>query len=1480
MAALCLTSARPVSAAGEADWQLEASLLSAEQKAGRIERALSAVDRKERGLLLGALLSGDDDVDFLMPGVQRHLRLLVGPEDVGVLSRAIAEAPDPLSRDRMIDLLGFSGPEGFAALQRLRAPAGEARVRLGALRAIGNVPTTEALDYLVNAVATSADPVERDIARWAEARVRCSIGKPKPGMRPTARLPLVSPGSGGKAIRSALAAGGTIEIGPAGLKAAAGILKELGVPLPEDGAAEPFQNCFLSVPDFHPIVAYPYDFSAGDVAAKVFADYSWGKWGEGQRATLRLKGKPGRASLIVQEGVLGKGRVVFSGLRILPAAVAGKLGRPERNPWEEDREWFHAARDPAGHLDIWQATDELVTRHVPWGKPLAGGPVRTVVISPGYVTRDAAEFAQRLDMRWEHLPYDWAVQKAFSHGVTVGRLTPVCWAALERIVAEPRDVIVLTARSEPWPNLPVEYRERMLRLVRDRGVGLVICGGPGPFEALPPEVEAETIETPFCTVQRAVWGKGRVACLPRSTGASTADRLPGAFGAVVRVNPYGHWAQEVVWHIAWAAGREPPLHFPDPPKIDGGVATLRLVNLGPQALTGALTVSMRALTGQVAAEARAALKVGPSAEVTLHVPVEDLPAGLHYAELVARDDAGASLGWGCFPVRAPGAVEIEDLKFDRPMYRPGDKMVVRPIIVGRLPAGSQGEARLLDRYGRLCGRWAGPMDADPPALPIEVGRPLWRYVTVEVIVRDGEGAVIARFEKPWIVDVPAPPKDFPYMAWGGVIRIDMPIMEATRLIGVDWAGGGYESCLTNGLLPWIGNFGGLGLGNRAAAMNYEANPCTLGPTFHQWRLNYIPRRAPDMARAGVATIIDQDEEGLGGEFGFHPASLHELRKHLKIEYGTLAKLNAVWQTAFGNWDEVMPMRLSQVKGRGSLAPMVDLRMFQDTAYLHHVEFDRFVLESHGMSDVRLGLSTSGGGFSDGWDIWKASQMLTCMIRQGTGNREKFRSWARPDMVLGRWTGGYYPDDVPSGRFMPWHQLLNGSSVYATWEGGFRMARFSLFRGDGRARDGIAEAARNLKEMWSGPATLIRRSTRVPPRIGIHYSRASQMAGVAEWSGQTGGAAGAIENFCEMQGHQFRYISYEEIEQGFCDEWRPAGGTAKCLFLPLSTCLSAEEARGLRRFVEQGGTLVADCDTGARDKHGGPAGRGQLADVFGCEWVSAPRDAKAGKAVARLTADGAPAEIEVRHAYTRIASVTTGKPLGTLRYAGRDHPAWIVHSFGKGKALTLNFLPGRTSHAGEVLRAVLAEAGVRHEVGVLRDGESMPGVERCSFQDGAVRYTGILPFMHLRGGWGALRLGDSTDPIANVALRFPVKAHLYNVRSHKYLGLTDTMVVTIDPGVPLLFAHLPYKVRGVKATAGPGGIGLQILPGGAAHAVRVQLFEPAGRERPEYGRVLHLPNGAGELTAPLVTNDPVGAWRIKATDAVSGASAEAIWEVKR
>ncbi len=116
-------------------------------------------------------------------------------------------------------------------------------------------------------------------------------------------------------------------------------------------------------------------------------------------------------------------------------------------------------------------------------------------------------------------------------------------------------------------------------------------------------------------------------------------------------------------------------------------------------------------------------------------------------------------------------------------------------------------------------------------------------------------------------------------------------------------------------------------------------------------------------------------------------------------------------------------------------------------------------------------------------------------------------------------------------------------------------------------------------------------------------------------------------------------------------------------------MSAAECAAARRFVERGGTLIADSRTAPMDEHCKMQPRGQLDDLFGVgrtDSVFAPGPAPltAADAAAR------PPQLGVGTAEPGIRVLPGARALYRDR---RGTPAVIVRNHGKGRTIYLNAL---------------------------------------------------------------------------------------------------------------------------------------------------------------------------------------------------------------
>ena len=145
-----------------------------------------------------------------------------------------------------------------------------------------------------------------------------------------------------------------------------------------------------------------------------------------------------------------------------------------------------------------------------------------------------------------------------------------------------------------------------------------------------------------------------------------------------------------------------------------------------------------------------------------------------------------------------------------------------------------------------------------------------------------------------------------------------------------------------------------------------------------------------------------------------------------------------------------------------------------------------------------------------------------------------------------------------------------------------------------------------------------------------------------------------------------------------DALREKLGRYKAVILPDQRILSSGECDAVRRFVEQGGAVIATHGTGTRDESGRPQADFALADVFGVRYC---RTAEVARSFLRVKSpipgfripamdiqvEGGHPQVELTSAKLLLELVSaTGPKLAPVPTA--EGPGVTLNQFGKGKAI--------------------------------------------------------------------------------------------------------------------------------------------------------------------------------------------------------------------
>jgi hypothetical protein len=350
-----------------------------------------------------------------------------------------------------------------------------------------------------------------------------------------------------------------------------------------------------------------------------------------------------------------------------------------------------------------------------------------------------------------------------------------------------------------------------------------------------------------------------------------------------------------------------------------------------------------------------------------------------------------------------------------------------------------------------------------------------------------------------------------------------------------------------------------------------------------------------------------------------------------------------------------------------------------------------------------------------------------------------------------------------------------------------------------------------------------------------------------------------------------------------------------LVLPYSAALSDREVAAIRRFVEEGGVLLADGATGLFDEHVAWREAGALDALLG---VTAPPPRTREKAVARakgpvrVTAEGKALGLRAADLASLEAlepAVRAGGGRALVRVGGADLA--VVSRVGKGRGVYLNALLDRedaSRHAWRaIVRALLSDAGVRPAVAVSDlSGKPVTRVRVARYRFGGREVVALLDGqLEVKTSFGRDGVTVYEDAEKGRVVRhevdvtLPRAAHVTNARTGEALGETARLRTTLTAGDALFLAlgpeRKPLRLEGpARAKRGDAVAFTAVDSVAGRRLLRWHVLGPDGALRPEYARVAVDDRPQATFTLPSALNDPAGEYRVRVTDVLTGASAEA------
>lgn len=1174
--------------------------------------------------------------------------------------------------------------------------------------------------------------------------------------------------------------------------------------------------------------------------------------------------------------------------------------------------------------------------HIPWARPLPGGPLRLTVFSVVNNNYDIAELERRIDCRIRHIrsvpQYGWPrdVPEVFA-----GYLSD---RALETL-AKPADVILV---DQSIRLLRPEVSDALLRKVREEGCGLVVFGGarlgggkayefwptadkipvwlefskafldqgqptgnfvtlsshavtaPGPlFSGLAfdwmPEYHVFPVKAAAGATVIATDGDCPLA-LTRELGKGRAMLTTwvaetGAFpyyenAAAPRMQEYQEYYSTLLARaILWAARRESPLQL--------SLAQTHLAAGQPNPVTIAVaragkdrgwgtraTVMLRELSGRTIWQKDVS---AGAAAVTVELP--SLVVGEVLLDVIVRDRKGASLGFANFPLRVTGDGELT-VTTTKDRYLPGEAIEVEAAVTGLGGAAITADLELTDTFGRLLFQ---------QTVSVTEGKARWSYPNTAsltvlhtarvTICRDGN----ARLRKEIDVYVPRyQPEDLTNWLWPGT----RPMYAQKRIWGRMREIIGFDVIMAAGLggTTWADNRNMVASGaipfwsNIAPQSPNETERNPQGARAHA--LDMVASVSNQLHRLGGLAMFLQDERHASQDCGTPtPEALASFRQYLATQYATIADLNRTWEATFPGFESVVPELTAGINpARNSMAPWLDWRRWA----LHEVVgIDRAVVgrirESAGVP-CNIGLEGifpwEGGTFPyGGLDL--AAQTIDCFNIAGPYTESYLNAYqSLYSGFLMSWSGYFYP--YPVCQRYVWAGAFQGYGGLGWWYDPIWYNAYDVFHPQAVWVKELTAPIRN------GVGKLImenRPADRAP--VAFLYSLPSVYAMTLLGKKIDPSNVNLLGRPANLARESLQRMFQDAgIQPTWLTEQQLQKNTGEGIkLLVLSSCVALEPATcaAIRTFVERGGTVLADLAPGMWDDHGGYHSPGQLDALFGVSHGSGVIYRKDIRDYGILVSEDDP-DFNIKNQWfinqfiESSLQVAGGRALGKCVF-GTPVPAFVVNRLGKGKTILMNFLETEYGRTPENWQLTLAKELV------YRAGLEAPFAMYDTTAGGALIETGRKLFQWTDGS--VRYYGVLLDKGARVQFEFKQRAHVYELsRGGIYLGNTNQVALDMIDKPHALFALLPYRVTGLALTgdkaslAGGLPLAVELKTDGkpVTHVVHLEVLRPDGTAYYGLTRNVVLKDGKWSGRLPLALNDPIGRWTLRACDVTSGQTA--------
>jgi beta-galactosidase len=475
------------------------------------------------------------------------------------------------------------------------------------------------------------------------------------------------------------------------------------------------------------------------------------------------------------------------------------------------------------------------------------------------------------------------------------------------------------------------------------------------------------------------------------------------------------------------------------------------------------------------------------------------------------------------------------------------------------------------------------------------------------------------------------------------------------------------------------------------------------------------------------------------EFCFCAYSQARFREWLKAKYHSLDALNAAWYRSFERWDQVQPPRFPTIL---SYTDYLDWRAFIEDKLAAdlktRVDAVRSAdpihpITSHADAPGLFSSPTDGYGAPDDWKMSASADFFGTSLYPKHSESTKpwtytmlaagldFSRSAGHSLDKGFWIGELQAGQGATGmriaepvnghdeQYWMWQVIAHGAreiAVYAWYpmSSGFESNGYGLINLDGTLTDRAHAAGQTANAIARHSAEVLR-SRPAQAQVAILYNRLSYMVGGSQPSLSKLGNAerdsllGLHRIFFE-QNIPVDFVNVDDVTENHLGQY-------KILFLPFPVMMSQDVADGVKRYVQTGGTAVAEARLAWNDARGFASdvipGAG-LAQIFGArENIIKPADKVEIQTEASAALPGLPAHTNISgEAFEEQLDPLPGGAV--LAHFADGSPAMVKKGEGKGEAVLIGSFLALAYHRQQDLGVKRLYLSLAQAAGVLPEVE--------------------------------------------------------------------------------------------------------------------------------------------------------------------------------